>query len=235
MDKLLPSQTPPGGLKPHNVPQFVSIGFDDNGATNELEWILDLSNKLKNNNDSSVVFTFYNNGSFKNATNLWKKLYLDGHEIGDHTFSHPHGKETFWDTNPPSCRVLMSKADWKKEMDKNKQSLIDAGIKPEDIKGFRTPFLEYTDFTYEAIRDSGYLYDCSVEEGHEEGHRPGNYFWPYTLDNGAPGDKILAKDVEGRNEIGSFPGLWEMPVYLLEIPADDLANTYNFPLDLGIK
>ena len=56
MDKLLPSQNPPGGLAPSEVPMFISFGFDDNGYsgfkdmnnTYGINWAAKLFHSLKN-------------------------------------------------------------------------------------------------------------------------------------------------------------------------------------------
>lgn len=225
-----PSQNPPGNLEPKNVPQFVSLGFDDNEMIDELNWISDFAKKLKNRDGSPVTFTFYNNGKFKNTIPTWKKLYLDGHEIGDHTFSHCQGQSTDWNATPPTYKVLMDSNQWKEEMIKNKEVYDNAGI--DDVVGFRTPYLEYTDETFKASYSRGFKYDCSIEEGYQKGHSPRNYNWPYTLDNGSPGDTVISETVPDRQPIGKYPGFWEMPVYLFEIPDDSHSGKYDFPSGL---
>lgn len=229
MDSLAPSHNPPGGLKPKEVPQFVAIGFDDNEQVDELNWIYKVSKRL------NITFSFYNNGKFPGALETWKKLYDQGHEIGDHTFSHPHGQETDWSSFPAKCTVLLEQKDWEDEIRKNRETLKNGGIDPKEIIGFRTPFLEFTDETFKGIRSQGYIYDCSIEEGYQRGQMPDNFLWPYTLDNGSPGDEVCAKGIDGRNPVGSHPGLWEMPVYLMLIPSDDLSPKYNFPKGLRDK
>lgn len=235
IEKLKPSQNPPGGLKPEEVPQFVAIGFDDNEQIPELQWISELSKKIKNSDGSNLSFSFYNNGKYTNALSTWKMLYDEGHEIGDHTFSHPNGHETDWSATPPKCKILLDQKDWEKEIDKNREFLQSGGIDPKDIVGFRTPFLEFTDQTFEGIKTRNYLYDCSVEEGYQSDQDPTNFFWPYTMEDGSPGDVVCAEGVEGRETIGSIPGLWQMPVYLMTVPADDLSEKYNFPKGLRDK
>lgn len=231
--KLDPSLSPPAGLKPSEVPQFVSIGFDDNEMVDELIWISDFVKELKNSDGSPVRFSFYNNGKFTNAVSTWKRLYTEGHEIGDHSYSHNHGQKTNWELIPPKYEILMDSNEWKKEIDKNREVYNKAEI--TDVTGFRTPFLEFTDETFKAITDRGFAYDCSIEEGYQPELTPRNFYWPYTLDNGSPGDNIFSMNIPGRKPVGSYPGLWEMPVYLLEIPDDSLSTDYNFPKGLRDK
>lgn len=231
--RLEPSQNPPGGLKADRVPQFVSLGFDDNEMIDELKWISEFSKSIKNRDGSPVTFSFYNNGKFKNAHSTWKKLYNEGHEIGDHSYSHKHGQETDWSQEPPVYKVLMDQKNWEDEIIKNQEVYKEAGIK--DVVGFRTPFLEFTDETFKAIKAKGFLYDCSIEEGYQKELTPRNFYWPYTLDNGSPGDNEFSKNVPGRKPVGSHPGLWEMPVYLLEVPDDNRSEEYNFKKGLRDK
>lgn len=224
--KQKPSQTPPGGLNPNEVPQFVALGFDDNESVPELEWISKFSRNLKNRDNTPVRFSFYNNGKFTNAESTWKQLYDEGHEIGDHTFNHPHGQKTDWEQDPPEYTVLMDRTKWKEEIEANRAALTKAGI--DCISGFRTPFLEFTDETFKAVSEAGYAYDCSIEEGYQPDQHPGNFYWPYTLDEGSPGDTAFSLNVPGREPVGIHPGLWEMPVYLLQVPDDKKADIYGF-------
>ena len=58
-------------------------------------------------------------------------LYSDGHEIASHTITHPNGKD-------------FTQVDWAKEILGMATMLVRyAGVKPQDIKGFRAPFLKY--------------------------------------------------------------------------------------------
>jgi hypothetical protein len=133
-----------------------------------------------------------------------------GHEIGNHTHSHPHGRD-------------LTAAQWQDEIRRCAEILerpftaaaggsggIGLGISPGDLLGFRTPYLEYADATLEAVARSGLAYDCSLEEG-TQGEQDGTGFvWPYRLDHGSPGNPA----------IGPHPGLWEIPVYAFIAPPD---------------
>lgn len=230
-----PSLLPPGGLEVKNVPQFVSLGFDDNESPKELEWIRQFVLNKKNRDGSPVRFSFYNNGILTNSLPQWKKLLEEGHELGDHSFSHPHGQKTDWSVHPPTFSVLMDEEQWLKEINRNREAFKEAGVDPGVLKGFRTPFLEFTNETFKAIAAAGYGYDCSVEEGYQDDMNPGNYFWPYTLHAGSPGDTSFSRFVPGRKPLGNYPGLWEMPVYVLHFPPDSLAKEYSFPKGLRKK
>lgn len=232
----IPSQDPPMGLSTDQVPMFVSIGFDDNSDTDGLKWIDEYTQTIKNRDGSPVTLSFFNTGKYTNlASEAWKTLYDNGHEIGNHSYTHPHGSKTDWNQNPATYEVLMDEAQWSKELIDTDEDLVNAGIALADIKGFRNPFLEYSDPALEAAYQRGFEYDCSIEEGYQEYMDGTNYFWPYTLDNGSPGNVTVSDWIPTRYPIGSYPGLWELPVYPLLIPSDDFAEEYNFPPGLQTK
>lgn len=230
-----PSQNPPGGLKVEQVPQFVSIGFDDNSYVEEMDWIAEYAKGLKNPAGSGnsatydstpVTFTFFPNSKYtEEAGEAWKKLYDAGHEIGNHTDSHPHGAVIDWSqgTFTPTLKT----EEWDQEIDTCAEALAGLGIAKDDMTGFRTPFLEYTNYTFESVHKKGFAYDCSIEEGFQEGLDGTNHYWPYTLDNGSPGDKVVATFIGGREEVASYPGLWELPVYVLILPPDEKCEEYG--------
>lgn len=244
-DYLEPSVNPPGGIEVSKTPMFVSIGFDDNGTAGELEWIREFTKGLKNSSGSGnsriydgekVSLTFFNNGKYaSNAGSEWKKLYDDGHEIGNHSTNHRHGATIDWSTSPAKYEVVMSREEWREEIVTTDEILVEEGIEYLDILGFRNPFLEYTNESISQVHELGFLYDCSIEEGYQQGMGPKNMFWPYTLDNGSPGNVTAAAWKDGQDPIASYPGLWELPAYILVIPPDELSEKYEFEPGLRDK
>jgi hypothetical protein len=123
---------------------------------------------------------------------------------------------------------------WLQEMnDCNSYITSQLGIPAEEILGFRTPFLKYANDTLEAVRQVGFRYDTSIEEGYEwddatSASQDGtNFFWPYTLDNRSPGHTTQVEWGEGLVEIQPHPGLWELPVYAVVVPPDDKCEQYG--------
>ncbi len=223
------STNPPGGLEPSEVPMFVSIGFDDNEYVDGLKWINEFTRDIQNHDGTPISLSFFNNGKYAtNAAPEWKKLYDAGHEIGNHSFNHPHGTVTKWDESPATFKVIMSEDQWVEEIKKTDDVLVESGIPQLDIYGFRNPFLEYSDEALSATYDAGFLYDCSIEEGYQHGMEATDLVWPYTLDNGSPGNETVSSWLDTREPIGSYPGLWELPVYILMLPPDELAEHYGF-------
>ncbi len=197
-----------------------------------------------------VTLYFKGNNAIKNAReddSLVKKIvhegYERGHEIGCHTFTHPEGLKFDWDTEPPQRIDNLFLDDWLKEMNACINLLIkpynpDAkagdtdsgmGIKREDIVGFRTPYLSYNEYVFEALEQLKFKYDATIEEGWQADQNGSNLLWPYTLDEGSPGDEYVAKAQYGRNEpfVKKHPGLWVLPSYVLIIPPDELCEKYG--------
>ncbi len=133
-DYLAPSSSPPGGLKPEQVPLFVTIGWDDNSHAGfsypqiegqSIYWVRTFSKPLKNPagignektyDGTSARFSFFNNsiyvadgtmGDYVQQVKLaWNFCHREGHEIGNHTHSHITSQ------NGPSYSV----AQWESEM-----------------------------------------------------------------------------------------------------------------------
>lgn len=240
---------PPAGLLPEQAPQFIVFGSDDNGrsglegsgAAGGLHFLTEMFSGLRNPSGGGNSLTFdgtvphysfyvntyyispaggkaaYESGEMENPSYVrraWKEALDNGHELGVHTHSHAHGKE-------------FSTRQWRDEI----QRCIDIlgrpyasggesglGVERGRLAGFRTPFLEYNDHTLEAVRDLGFLYDCSLEEGTQPDQDGSNFLWPYRLDFGSPGNFPL---------IGPHRGLWEIPVYVFNVPPDGECERYG--------
>jgi hypothetical protein len=204
-NKLAPSTAPPGGLAIDNVPLLVGIGFDDNAYEDGMQWILDfMKSKMnpKGRGDACTFdgtparVTFFINSHVGITTDVLKGLhgraYREGHEDGNHT-----------DTHAESLQQNPDKAVWNKEISTCNDYLVSLGVPRASIVGFRTPFLQQSEATFEAVVEQKFRYDSSIE--HYYG--VGGFDWPYTLDAG--------KDMTHTyltNPQKSYPGLWEMPV-----------------------
>jgi len=212
-DNVPASQKPPCGLTPAQVPQFVAIGFDDNGQVGGMTWAVDM---LKNRGKASFFLTC----TYMQAA-AWKAAYLAGHEIGNHTVTHATDRN-----------VGLSR--WLQEMtDCNTYITSQLGVPAEEVVGFRTPFLKYANDTLKAVKQVGFRYDTSIEEGYEwddtaNASQDGtNFFWPYTLDGRSPGHTTQVSWGEGLVEIEPHAGLWELPVYAVVVPPDEKCQQYG--------
>ncbi len=225
------SDLPPGGLAATQVPQFVMIGFDDNPNLEPMEWILDFLAEKRNPaglgqaatfDNAPVRGAFYSNGRYLDPSLKLREVHLrahdEGHELGNHTYSHHQGGE-------------FTVEEWLEEMRQNRRALVKAGIPATDQIGFRTPFLAYNAATFAAIAEFGFVYDTTIEEGNQPDQDGTNYLWPYTLDAGSPGNALSAD--QGQVErVASHPGVWEIPLHQFMVPKDELCEHYGVPAGL---
>jgi len=224
-DNVPASTNPPCGLTAQQVPMFVGISFDDNSQAAGVQWAVDM---LATRGKASFYIT-----STYALADAWKAAYTAGHEIGNHTVSHATNR-------------MADAARWKQEMeDCNAYLTTSVGVPADEIVGFRTPFLEYNDATLATVKELGFRYDTSIEEGYEwddaanngmGGPLDGtNFYWPYTLDYRSPGHTVQVEWGEGLMEIEPHPGLWELPVYAVIVPPDDKCADYGVEPGLRAK
>lgn len=155
----------------------------------------------------------------------WREAIENGHEIGVHTHSHPHGRGLSvvqWEEEIERSIQILT-APWNpEETPENPDREAGIGVARTDLVGFRAPFLEYDDNGMTAARLKGFLYDSSIEEmwrtEEETGGKVEGFREPYRLDAGLPDNDHL---------IGSHPGLWEIPVYDFLVPPDDECASYG--------
>ena len=214
-----------------DVPQFITLQFDDNGiadsensgaATWIYNYLKDKKNSIGNSNkstfdDTPIRGTFYLTAKYsreevyednKNVIDIWRKLEQSGNEIGNHSTEHLMR----WDYETESCINYngrdYSVEDWlNKEILPCQKELTDKlALQKRDIKGWRTPRLEWNNNLFIALEKENFLYDCSVESLVDSDGK--NEYWPFTLNNGHP----------DYPEIDNYNGLWEMPAYRFIIP-----------------
>jgi hypothetical protein len=244
MNKFLPSQNPPGGLKPEKIPLFVSIGFDDNdksGFTSEkgmegMKWAVDLFLNRKNPDGSNCSCVFYCTTEYISEDKAreqphfvkksWKYARDNGFEIGSHTHSHPGGScftVDEWLYEMKTCHTNLNKP----YIEGSNSNETGIGIDKKDIKSFRAPFLEHNNNMFSAVSKMGYLYDSSIEEGFDHEQDGKNLYFPYTLDEGSPGNRYTRTYEPSAEEISPHPGLWEIPIYVLFVPPNDQCEKYG--------
>lgn len=261
-DNRAASVNPPGGLAVAQVPMFVSIGFDDNGysglpasnASGAMTWLTNYlatkSNPAGSGNPGTydgdkVSTTFYLTSWYVNGyvyedpryvKQSWNTAMVGGHEMGNHTHSHPDGSSfsaSQWISEIDTCLDWMAKP-----FDPNEpaggNSANGAGISSSQVYGIRAPYLKISDGLYSALKTKGFWYDCSIEEGHQPESNGTNFVWPYTLDNGSPGNEFLVT-AGTKPAISNHPGMWELPVYAVIVPPDDKCVEYGVPVGLRDK
>ncbi len=235
-DKFPPSFLPPGNIAPANAPMFVMLGWDDNSYDDGLNWILDFLRNKKNANGVPARNTFFCTANRAqadaNVLAAWVKASNDGHELGNHTLTHPHGK-----ANADGIPPITTKEAWYAEIT-GCNNYLATNCNVGKSYGFRTPYLEFNAATFDALRDAGMLYDCSVEFGYGAGFnlqqapwyvqfssetgRKQYVYWPFTLENGAPAQSYT----NGANLVA--PGYWEFLVNTYYVPGGNDVTGFDY-------
>lgn len=219
------SVDPPGGLLPAEIPQFLLLTYDDCVDENSQELIQDVQAPFVNPDGKGIPATYFVNvvncwGTGGNPTDpdLVRALYLDGNEVGHHTYTHNTSYNTPIDV-------------WEEEFEDTHQFLLnEANIPEEHITGFRAPYLQTNESLYEILEERGFLYDTSLMEqplyNYSMSDGVANYVWPHTFDYPTP---ISCGFFPGNEcPLETYAGLWNIPLYLYldprgsEAPSDSI-------------
>ncbi|XP_065061885.1 chitin deacetylase 7-like [Rhopilema esculentum] len=186
----------PGGLDVKEVPQMVTISFDDSVNVGNFKYYQLLFNNgatsRRNHNGCNITATFFVRHEYTNYQ-MVQQLRHWRHEIADHTITH-RTPTTWWKN--------ASYDEWRNEIAGQQEVLRKFGnIDADSIKGFRAPYLQVGgNNQFRALYSSKFLYDCSMPTMQTE-------FWPYTLDY-----KTTQECTVKPCPTDSFPGLWEIPM-----------------------
>lgn len=204
-----------------NPPMLIVLGSDDNTSTEGMDWIVDYLATKKHADNTKLRMSFYSNTTKWNASDdalvvAHTKAYQAGHEVSAHTETHPY----FIKGQSGADQIRMGLDEGRKEVQNNINDLNNlAGIKYEHMKGFRTPFLAYSDTTFQIMKEEGFTYDCSINGSVTWGQTSGSAYWPYTLDtddgegNYAPDNTAKYNWWNSAHDapIRKHTGLWELP------------------------
>jgi len=186
------STSPPGGLSPSDVPQFLVFTADDAVQSYTIDAINSLLGHRKNPNGCPIVMTYYTSLNYTNYT-LVTDWFVAGNEIADHTISH---------VGSPG-------------LDEINGNLIAlnalAGIPLKSIQGFRAPFLNYTIQTLKYLAQTGFTYESSSAASIPVTQEGTDAFWPYTLDYGMANNCLSVQGSCSGQPV--LPGFWEIPMY----------------------
>lgn len=218
-DQLDASYSAPGGISVEETPQFIVLGFDDNRYIDGMQWVMDLLEGKKNpagkGNPSTydgqplkAAFYFTSNAVMPDPGNpadvaykadllkLWKRAVAAGHEVANHTHTH-------------ETSAAHTKEQWVKEIRDCQKNLVEIlGVPSAEIQGFRTPYLAFGKGTFDAIQETGLLYEATVT--HQGDYNKRQHVWPYTLHKGFSERSIAPTD-------WIYPGVWEIPVYTTSV------------------
>jgi peptidoglycan/xylan/chitin deacetylase (PgdA/CDA1 family) len=220
---LAPSFNPPLNAPLSERPLFVLLTFDDNDRiAGALDWVLETLGDHRDSTGEPVHFSFMvmgkalDRGSFDPAASLasvYRQARDAGHEIGNHSYDHI--QNSLLDVNFETIDGnLLSLDDWRRQLHSTHSIILDkCSFTDDDVVGWRTPRIEYTDDTIRAVHESGYLYDSSLTISAGTNGST-DVTWPYTLDDGQAPSTCDINPFGAR--VGSYPGLWELPINMLK-------------------
>ncbi|GAA6011540.1 hypothetical protein JCM10207_002652 [Rhodosporidiobolus poonsookiae] len=199
---LCASTSPPGGLDPKDVPQFVTFTADDAIQSYTTEVLNHFLAERKNPNGCSPRMTYFTSLSYTNYS-MVTDWYVAGNEIADHTMTHagkPNSSEVYG-----NLRALNAFA----------------GIPVSNIEGFRAPLLSWDISTLQLLKDANFTYDSSMTSASLANASNTDAYWPYTLDAGVANNCLEQTDLcQGKFKAA---GLWEIPMYSTFDPASSSA------------
>ena len=196
-DCLCASRRPPLDAPISEIPMLIAFTFDD--AVNEQVYspLLSLFNaSRKNPNGAPISMTLFVSHMFTNHCQV-AEFYLGGHEIASHSITH-RLPITYWKNAPYE--------DYDIEIDGQRGLLSSrAGFKKEEIKGYRSPFIQPGGNTqFQVLQDRNFTYDSSLFIAAPVTE---DRYWPYTLDFPRQTPcQIFPCPNKG------FPGIWELPI-----------------------
>ncbi|KAF8204065.1 hypothetical protein BJ912DRAFT_941794 [Pholiota molesta] len=186
------STSPPGGLQPSEVPQFIVFTADDAVQSYTLDAVNQFLAQRKNPNGCPIKMTYFTSLNYTNYT-LVTDWYVAGNEIADHTMTHVG--------TPPAD-----------EINGNLIALNAlAGIPLSSITGFRAPFLNYSVDTLKLLAQAQFTYESSSAASIPVTDPGTDAYWPYTLDYGMANNCLSVPGTcQGEPKL---PGFWEIPMY----------------------
>lgn len=181
----------PGNLPIHEVPQIVTISFDDSFRVYDYDtYYSPIFNGRKNPNGCQIGITFFNTHQYTDYSLVEHAHRSDGYEFASHSITH-RSPTTWWQ----EATALQ----WTNEILDQKKTLSEwGGIPSEKIRGFRAPFLVTSETELKVLKDNDFLYDASM----------GSFtpYWPFTLDYKSP-----LCNAPSTCPDYSYPGLWIVP------------------------
>jgi len=197
------SRQPPPGIQVKDIPQIVTITFDDavNDANIEYYRLLFYRERTNPNGCPQVATFFVSDDDDRTDYAQIRELYLGGHEIGSHSITH---------REPSSWWAQASYSDWKDEIKGMRDRLAQmARIPPREVRGMRAPYLELgADRQFNMMRDYGFTYDSSFMTGPYQENDKRLPSWPYTLDFPPSLEFCDSWACPKQN----FSGIWELPL-----------------------
>lgn len=227
--------SPPNGLDSSKVPQFITLGFDDNKFADGVDWVTDTLLKGRVNHAGSgnkatydgtpmaIDFNVIGNSDYawsenpfeapmpssRPVTESWRRAYDNGLGVNNHTWTHNYN---LYDLDSTEWKNSGALPPMQLELGFCQKYLVNImGMPVEHIFGFRTPYLASSisdNTSFRLTRDLGILYDCTLDNG-MQGNQPAD--WAF---NGWPG---MMNDGWGPYTAVATKGLWQIPNAIFQV------------------
>ncbi|XP_047138992.1 uncharacterized protein LOC124814910 isoform X2 [Hydra vulgaris] len=180
----------PGSLPISNTPQMIVFAMNGGINVNNYQFYKSLDG-TKSVNGCPFKMTFFVSGDYVDYTMVQERSKL-GHEIADYSVTH-QSPNTWW--------ANANRQQLESEILNQRANLNSKSSSP--VYGWRSPFLEATELTYQILYENNFLYDSSLVT------RLSERWWPYTLDY-LPSAPCYLTNCPKK----SYPGLWEVPLHV---------------------
>eukprot|EP00567_Pseudictyota_dubia_P018232 CAMPEP_0197442190 /NCGR_PEP_ID=MMETSP1175-20131217/8262_1 /TAXON_ID=1003142 /ORGANISM="Triceratium dubium, Strain CCMP147" /LENGTH=488 /DNA_ID=CAMNT_0042972615 /DNA_START=295 /DNA_END=1758 /DNA_ORIENTATION=+ len=117
---------------------------------------------------------------------------------------------TYGPTADPTVEEILGAPSWLN---------LSCNVPLEEMVGFRTPKLGFSQNTFDRLQELGFLYDSSIADNEAGSAGGSSALWPYTMDLGIAQDCFSSSG--SCNQTKSNPGLWEIPLWRM---FDDSGN-----------
>jgi len=159
----------PKNMNPKNVPQMITLTFDDAINNNNLDlYEIIFDGRRLNPNQCTIKSTFFVSHKYTNYSAV-QEMHRLGHEIAVHSISH-NDSENFWSN--------ATEENWTQEMAGARViSERFANITDQSIIGIRAPYLRVGgNNQFSMMESQAFLYDSSITAPLSDIPQ-----WPYTL------------------------------------------------------
>jgi peptidoglycan/xylan/chitin deacetylase (PgdA/CDA1 family) len=168
-DCLMSSVEPPGSVPLDRRPMFILLSYDDAVNPTTVDLHFSKLGAVRNPNGCPIRATWFvsvapsNDMAPLTKCPYVKSLQKAGHEIATHTYGH---------TGDPTIEEILRAKTWLSD---------NCGVPFDEMRGFRTPYLQHSQNTFDSLHELGVLYDTSITE---QEPATTNFMFPYTMDAG---------------------------------------------------
>lgn len=191
------------GIDSSEIPLLIVFTHDDNTDPSSAGYVTEITDKHKNPNGCNIKAAFYTTSILSDCETV-KALYENGHEIGEHTMTHPDLYKDVPKYQGKQEEILGAR-----------DFIVSCGIPENDVVGHRSPYLSDDADVRKVLSEGGFMYDASIPEYYPSpiSANATNRTFPYLLSNGIVQDCKYFGNINHCDSSEKYPNLWELPLY----------------------